>query len=146
VNAARLSKISIRQLAQEIAALTTSNGARFDPELLAQRLWKETHRCCLCSKPSYIFAMFFPAEDSDPVIRTGLRPEQRRLFCYGLCVKCFGLEDASERVERKVADTRLQEANFRAELDAAGVRYTNETTPDGARWLRVGERCGGDAA
>jgi hypothetical protein len=133
----RLSKINIRQFAEEMAASTTSNGRPLDPDALAERVWKETRRCCLCNKPSYVFAMFFPAKDSDPVMRTGLRPGQERLFAYGLCVRCRGLKDATERVERKIADTRLQEANIRAEVDAGGVRYTNETMPDGTRWITL---------
>ena len=108
----RLSKINIRQFAEEMAASTTSNGRPPDPHALAERVWKETRRCCLCNKPSYVFAMFFPAKDSDPVIRTGLRPGQERLFAYGLCVRCRGLKDATERVERKIADTRLQEGEY----------------------------------
>jgi hypothetical protein len=134
----RLSKVNIRQLAEDIAASTTSYGRRLDPEAFAARLWKQTRRCILCRKPSYVFAVYVPDEKADPVIRTGLAPHQARTFFYGLCVKCYQSENAAERVEEEIADGHLKEANVRAELDAAGVSYTNESMPDGRRWIAIG--------
>ena len=135
---ARVSKIYIRRLAADIAATSTSNGRRIDPDAFAERLWRQTRRCALCRKPAYVFGLYLPGRDADPVVRTGLAPHQSRFLFYGLCVKCFqgDLEDVSRRVEEKIADAHLEEANTRAALDAAGVRYTNESMPDGSRWIR----------
>jgi hypothetical protein len=84
-----LSKINIHRFAKDLAEATTSNGRRLDPDAFAVRLWKQTRRCVLCEKPGYVFALYYPGEHSDPVIRTGLKDGQGRFFAYGLCVKCY---------------------------------------------------------
>jgi hypothetical protein len=131
----KVSKINIRRLAGDIAAASTSNGRRIDPDAFARRLWKTTRRCVLCRKPSYVFGLYLPDTNADPVVRTGLAPHQARFLFYGLCVKCFGADDVFERVEDAITDGHLEEANTRAALDAAGARYTTESAPDGSRWL-----------
>jgi hypothetical protein len=141
-----LSKINIRRLATDVASQMKSNGRKLDPDALAERLWKQTRRCLLCRKPSYVFALYFPTDKADAAIRTGLRPGQGRTFAYGLCVKCYQDEGVYERVEEKIADSYLEEANIRAGLDAAGVRYTNETMPDGTRWIALRDDGPKDAA
>jgi hypothetical protein len=138
----KVSKINIRRLAGDIAAASTSNGRRIDPDAFARRLWKETRRCLLCRKPTYVFGLYLPDGDADPVVRTGLAPHQARFLFYGLCVKCFQEEDVVGRVEDRVADSFLEEANTRAALDAAGARYTSESTPDGSRWIALKGRRG----
>ena len=100
----------------------------------------------LCRRPSYIFALYLPEGACVPLIRTGLRKSQSRMFFYGLCVKCFAEDDATERVEEKIADSLFEEANARAALDGARISYTNESQPDGRRWIALGEGPGGDAA
>jgi hypothetical protein len=91
----------------------------------------------LCEKPSYVFGLYYPTEDSDPAIRTGLGRGQSRTFAYGLCVKCYQEEDVTEKVEERIADSLLQEANMRAKLDVAGLSYTNESMADGTRWINI---------
>jgi hypothetical protein len=93
----KLSKINIRRLAADIAAASTSNGQRIDADAFARRLWTETRRCVLCRKPSYVFGLYLPDGNADPVVRTGLEPHQARFLFYGLCVKCFGEEDVLHR-------------------------------------------------
>jgi len=131
----KLSKINIRRLAGDSAAASTSNGQRIDPDAFARRLWTETRRCVLCRKPSYVFGLYLPDGNADPVVRTCLAPHQARFLFYGLCVKCFQHEGVFERVEKAAADALLEEANARAALDAAGARYTNESAPEGSRWI-----------
>jgi hypothetical protein len=131
----RLSKLNVQRLAEDIAASTTSGGRPLDPDALAKRLWRAMRRCILCDKPSYVFAVFSPGEKADPVVRTGLKPGQSRALFYGLCVKCTQIEDARERVEAKLGDAHLKEANLRAALEAAGVPYDTETGPAGERWI-----------
>jgi hypothetical protein len=133
----KLSKISIRKLADNIAARSTSNGTRLDPDAFYENLWETTRRCIFCSKPSYVFGILDPSGHSDPVLRSGLAKGQARFLFYGLCVKCYQEEDAFERVEDKIADDSLEEANFRAELDAAGATYTKETASDGTDWICI---------
>jgi hypothetical protein len=41
----------------------------------------------------------------------------------------------TERVEEKIADRLVGEANVRAALDASGVSYSGESMADGTRWL-----------
>jgi hypothetical protein len=131
----KLSKINIRRLAGDIAAVSTSNGRRIDPDAFARRLWAQMRRCVLCRKPSFVFGLYLPDDRADPVVRTGLEPHQARFLFYGLCVKCFHGDDVFERVEEAIAAGHLEEANTRALLDAAGARYTTESVPDGSRRL-----------
>jgi hypothetical protein len=96
----------------------------------------------LCRKPSFVFGLYLPGKDADPVVRTGLKSHQARFLFYGLCVKCVQIDDVFERVEDVIADGHLEEANARAALDAAGTRCTNESTSDGSRWIALKGRRG----
>ena len=97
----KLSKINIRRLAGDSAAASTSNGQRIDPDAFARRLWTETRRCVLCRKPSYVFGLYLPDGNADPVVRTCLAPHQARFLFYGLCVKGFQHEGVSSASRRR---------------------------------------------
>jgi hypothetical protein len=59
--------------------------------MMASRLFRETKRCVLCEKPSYLLGVSMPEVDRDCP----------RVLAYGLCVKCSRTRGVRERVEEK---------------------------------------------
>lgn len=141
----RVSKQDVRRYADEMARTTTSHGTKIDPAAFAARIWKSVRRCVLCHperKPAYVWGVWIPGKESDPIVRIGLADHQARTIFYGLCVNCYQTKDAHLRVEEAISDRYLQEANLRASLDAAGATYTNEAFSDGTRWVAIEGKSG----
>ncbi len=143
MTAQRFSKQAILGVVETLMEGISSNGTLIDSKEFAKNVYNQSKRCVICSKPSTAFGIFVPNDNADPVLTATKKSHQARYFFYGVCVAHWEERDGvTDEIEAILMEGQKEEEKQRQlvyeRAKQSNMEVSEETMPDGTRWIAVG--------